>query len=133
MKVLIVEPGKYPREADIEHTLEAEQAVVGGTIEAVYPWRDRACIVCNDNGIAENLPLLLDAADLHLQTLAQLGINGAQRLIQQQNFWPGDDGAGQCHTLLLAAGKLGRVGVGLVLQAHHGQSFGDTVVDLGLA
>ena len=24
MKVLIVEPGKYPREADIEHTLEAE-------------------------------------------------------------------------------------------------------------
>ena len=48
MKVLIVEPGKYPREADIEHTLEAEQAVVGGTIEAVYPWRDSACIVCND-------------------------------------------------------------------------------------
>ena len=40
MKVLIVEPGKYPREADIEHTLEAEQAVVGGTIEAVYPWKD---------------------------------------------------------------------------------------------
>ena len=25
MKVLIVEPGKYPREADIEHTLEAEE------------------------------------------------------------------------------------------------------------
>ena len=44
MKVLIVEPGKYPREADIEHTLEAEQAVVGGTIEAVYPWRDSACM-----------------------------------------------------------------------------------------
>ena len=44
MKVLIVEPGKYPREADIEHTLEAEQAVVGGTIEAVYPWKDNACI-----------------------------------------------------------------------------------------
>ncbi len=57
MKVLIVEPSKCPREADIEHTLEAEQAVVGGTIEAVYPWRDSACIVCNDNGIAENLPL----------------------------------------------------------------------------
>ncbi len=57
MKVLIVEPGKYPGEADIEHTLEALPAVVGGTIEAVYPWRDSACIVCNDNGIAENLPL----------------------------------------------------------------------------
>ena len=23
----------------------------------MYPWRDSACIVCNDNGIAENLPL----------------------------------------------------------------------------
>ena len=38
MKVLIVEPGKYPREADIEHTLEAEQAVVGGTIETMRDW-----------------------------------------------------------------------------------------------
>jgi len=47
MKVLIVEPGKCPREADIEHTLEAEQKIVGGTIGAVYPWRDSACIVCN--------------------------------------------------------------------------------------
>ena len=43
MKVLIVEPGKYPREADIEPTLEAEQAVVGGPIEAVCPWRAGAC------------------------------------------------------------------------------------------
>ena len=32
MKVLIVEPGKYPREADIEHTLQAEQKIVGGAI-----------------------------------------------------------------------------------------------------
>ena len=45
MKVLIVEPGKYPREADIEHTLEAEQAVVGGTIEAVYPCHYRRYVV----------------------------------------------------------------------------------------
>lgn len=30
---------------------------MGGTIEAVYPWRDRACIVCNDDGIALGLPL----------------------------------------------------------------------------
>lgn len=44
MKVLIVEPGKYPREAEIEHTLQAEQKIVGGMIQAVYPWRDRACI-----------------------------------------------------------------------------------------
>ena len=48
IRVLYVQPGKYPEDRVIEHTLEAEQAVVGGTIEAVYPWRDSACIVCNE-------------------------------------------------------------------------------------
>lgn len=57
MKVVIVEPGKYPYQADIEDTLEAEQKVVGGMIEEVYPWTDRAVLVCNENGRAENLPL----------------------------------------------------------------------------
>ena len=33
MKVLIVEPGQYPREAEIEKSLKEEQAVVGGLIE----------------------------------------------------------------------------------------------------
>jgi hypothetical protein len=37
MKILIVESGKHPREADIPHTLEEMQRVVGGYIEAVYP------------------------------------------------------------------------------------------------
>lgn len=35
MKVLIVEPGQYPREAEIEKSLAAEQAIVGGLIECV--------------------------------------------------------------------------------------------------
>ena len=48
MRLAFVNPESAPREADIEHTLEAEQAVVGGTIEAVYPWQDSACIVCNE-------------------------------------------------------------------------------------
>ena len=57
MKVLIVEPGQYPREAEIEKSLKAEQAVVGGLIECVYPWQDNACIVCNDEGKLQGLPL----------------------------------------------------------------------------
>ena len=57
MKVLIVEPGQYLREAEIEKSLKAEQAVVGGLIECVYPWQDNACIVCNDEGKLEGLPL----------------------------------------------------------------------------
>ena len=56
MKVLIVEPGQYPREAEIEKSLAAEQAIVGGLIECVYPWKDNACIVCNDEGKLQNLP-----------------------------------------------------------------------------
>ena len=56
MKVLIVEPGKYPREADIEHTLEAEQEIVGRTIEVVYPWRDRVGIVCNVRAVGQICP-----------------------------------------------------------------------------
>ena len=40
IRVLYVQPGKYPEERVIEHTLAAMQALVGGDIEAVYPWED---------------------------------------------------------------------------------------------
>ena len=56
MKVLIVEPGKHPRKADIEHTLESMQAIVDGYIEITYPWRDRIGLVCNDEGLLRQLP-----------------------------------------------------------------------------
>ena len=45
IRVLYVQPGKYPEERVIEHTLAAMQALVGGDIEAVYPWEDNACVV----------------------------------------------------------------------------------------
>lgn len=52
MRILIVEPGKAPRPATIEHTLENLQDIVGGTIQAIYPWDDRLVgLVCNDDGI----------------------------------------------------------------------------------
>ena len=57
MRVLIVEPGRYPHEAEIENTLKAKQAIVGGDIQCTYPWQDNACIVCNDEGKLEGLPL----------------------------------------------------------------------------
>ena len=51
MKVLIVEPGQYPREADIEPTLEAKQKIVGGLIDVAYPFPDdNVCVVLNDEG-----------------------------------------------------------------------------------
>ncbi len=51
MKILIVEPGRYPRTADIPHTLRAMQEVVGGYIQAIYPWEDRVGLVCDDEGL----------------------------------------------------------------------------------
>lgn len=57
IKVLIVEPGKEPREAEIENTLSAQQAVVGGLIQAVYPWDDPVALICNDEGKLMGLPL----------------------------------------------------------------------------
>ena len=50
MKILKVEPEKVPEIIDMEGTLEALQAAVGGYIEAVYPFDDPVAIVCNDDG-----------------------------------------------------------------------------------
>lgn len=51
MRVVIVEPGKYAREAEIDNTLQAEQAVVGGVIDAICPWpENKACLILNDEG-----------------------------------------------------------------------------------
>lgn len=50
IKVLLVEPGKYPRMTTIRNELDALQEAVGGFIEAIYPFDDEVAIVCNDEG-----------------------------------------------------------------------------------
>lgn len=51
MRVVIVEPGRYAYAAEIDNTLQAEQAVVGGLIDAIYPWPDdKVCLILNDEG-----------------------------------------------------------------------------------
>lgn len=57
MKILIVEPGKTPRRADIPHALGAMQHVVGGYIQALYPWEDPVALVANEEGLIEGLEL----------------------------------------------------------------------------
>lgn len=52
IRVLLVEPMKRPRLVTVEHTLENLQALVGGYIEAVYPWDDPVGVVCDEDGIA---------------------------------------------------------------------------------
>ena len=56
MKILIVEPLTPPREADVPNTLASLQQIVGGTIEAIYPYSDPVALVCHDEGKLLGLP-----------------------------------------------------------------------------
>ena len=57
MKVVMVEPGQYARITEIENTLESKQAAVGGLITCAYPWEELVCIVANDEGLINGMPL----------------------------------------------------------------------------
>lgn len=57
MKVLLLEPGKIARAAEIEHTLNSMQSVVGGIITVVYPFEAAVGVVANDEGLLLGLPL----------------------------------------------------------------------------
>lgn len=50
MKVLIIEPRQHPRRADVPHTLDEMQRIVGGYIQAIYPFDDPVALVCDDEG-----------------------------------------------------------------------------------
>ena len=47
MNVLMVEPGKAPYETQIGDDLQSMQALVGGYLEAVYPFEQPDALVCN--------------------------------------------------------------------------------------
>ena len=57
MKVLLCEPGSFAREVEIQDDLKTLQSIVGGTIQAVYPWPEPAAAICNDEGLLMGLPL----------------------------------------------------------------------------
>lgn len=54
---VVVEPGKKPEIKEIDSSLEGLQALVGGYIQAVYPYEDPVGIVCNEEAKLEGLPL----------------------------------------------------------------------------
>ena len=56
LHVLVVEPGKQPKLRTIPHTLQAMQALVGGPIQAVYPFEEPVALICNEEGKLEGLP-----------------------------------------------------------------------------
>lgn len=56
MKVLMIEPGKKPRKAEINGSLEGMQKVVGGYIQAIYPFEDPVALICNEEGKLLEIP-----------------------------------------------------------------------------
>ena len=57
MQVIVVEPKKKPMVQDIGSDLASMQKIVGGSIEAVYPFADPVALICNEEGKLLGLPL----------------------------------------------------------------------------
>ena len=66
MKVVMVEPGQYARIEELDTGLESLQKAVGGLIDCAYPWQEKVCIVCNDEGLINGMPLNRDVEDYQL-------------------------------------------------------------------
>lgn len=58
IKVVLLEPGKLARTAEVDASLAGMQKTVGGLIEPFYPFEEQVCIVCNEeskiNGMRPN-------------------------------------------------------------------------------
>lgn len=54
MNVLVVEPGFLPYEKEV-NGLSDMQNLVGGHIQAIYPFQETVALVCNESGLNEQL------------------------------------------------------------------------------
>ena len=57
MQVIVVEPKKKPMVQDISSDLASMQKIVGGSIQAIYPFEEPVALICNEEGKLLNLPL----------------------------------------------------------------------------
>ena len=57
MQVIVVEPKKKPMVQDIDSDLKSMQKIVGGSIQAIYPFDEPVALICNEEGKLLNLPL----------------------------------------------------------------------------
>ena len=57
MQAVVVEPKKKPMVQDIDAGLESMQKIVGGSIQAIYPFDEPVALICNEEGKLLNLPL----------------------------------------------------------------------------
>ena len=50
MRILVIEPGGRPEVREIDDSLKTMQQIVGGYIQAIYPFEEPVALVCNDEG-----------------------------------------------------------------------------------
>ena len=74
----------------------------------------------------------VNALDLELHLIAQLLVEGAERLVHQQQARMRNQRPRHRHPLLLAAGQLARIAPAIVLHSHQRERFGDAPFDVGL-
>src|SRR5579862_1161655 len=72
--------------------------------------------------------LVLDVHQLELGLLAELLVERAQRLVEQQHLGPADERAGERHALLLAARKLVGLALAEMAELYHVQRFADALL-----
>ncbi len=56
MRVIVVEPMKEPYLKEIDGSLESMHEIVGGYIEAVYPFEEPVAVVCDEEGVLKGYP-----------------------------------------------------------------------------
>ena len=57
MTILLISPVQSPRKITIDDTLDAMQRIVGGPIQAVYPFKEPVALICHEEGKLLRLPL----------------------------------------------------------------------------
>ena len=65
IKALVVEPMKPCEVREIDGSLETMQAIVGGNVQAVYPFRDEIALICNEEAKLMGLPYNRPLTDNH--------------------------------------------------------------------
>lgn len=58
MRILVIEPLEKPYIKEIDGSLESMQKIVGGLIQAIYPYENKdVALVCNEEAKLIDLPL----------------------------------------------------------------------------
>ena len=56
MNILLIEPNQAPRPCTTTDALEAMQHIVGGPIQAVYPFDEPVALICNEEAKLDGMP-----------------------------------------------------------------------------